>query len=55
MVLTHIPILGVMIWVATWLLTFGAVLRSRFGQQGGPVLPTTAIPPAPPAPPVAAP
>ena len=54
-VLTHIPILGAMIWVATWLLTFGAVLRSRFGQQGGPVLPTTAIPPAPPAPPVAAP
>lgn len=51
-VVTHIPVLGVMAWIATWLLTFGAVLRSRFGQQGGgPVLPTSAIPPA--APPVA--
>lgn len=47
-VVTHIPVLGVMAWIATWLLTFGAVLRSRFGQQGGPVLPTSAIPPAAP-------
>jgi hypothetical protein len=47
-IVTHVPVLGVMAWIATWLLTFGAVLRSRFGQQGGPVLPTTAIPPAEP-------
>ncbi|HET7825274.1 MAG TPA: hypothetical protein VFK90_08070, partial [Anaeromyxobacter sp.] len=53
--LTSIPILGWMAWIAALLLTFGAVLRSRFGSQGGAPLPTT-IPPAPPAaPPPAAP
>jgi hypothetical protein len=52
---TSIPLLGWMAWTAALLLTFGAVLRSRFGSQGGAPLPTT-IPPAPPAaPPPAAP
>lgn len=47
-VLAHIPVLGALVWIATWLVTFGAVLRSRFGQQGPPaVLPTTPV--APPA------
>jgi hypothetical protein len=50
---TAVPILGGMAWIAAALLTFGAVLRSRFGSQGGPVLPTTTVapPPPPPAPP----
>ncbi|HEY6097859.1 MAG TPA: hypothetical protein VIW03_00420, partial [Anaeromyxobacter sp.] len=54
-VLTSIPLLGWMAWVAAMLLTFGAVLRSRFGSQAAAVLPTT-TPPAPPAspPPAAA-
>jgi hypothetical protein len=43
--LTSIPFLGTMAWMATWLLTFGAVLRSRFGQHGAAVLPTTQVPP----------
>jgi hypothetical protein len=46
---TAIPFLGGMAWVAAMLLTFGAVLRSRFGSQP-PALPTPAPPPAPPAP-----
>jgi hypothetical protein len=47
--LTAIPFLGALVWIAVWLLAFGAVLRTRFGQT--PVLPiaTTAMPPAPPA------
>ena len=49
--ITAIPFLGCMAWVAAALLTFGAVIRSRFGSQSA-VLPTT-IPPA--APPPAAP
>ena len=44
---TQIPIVGGLAWIAAALITFGAALRSRFGQQG-PVLPTTiASPPAP--------
>ena len=46
---TSIPFLGWMAWIAAVLLTFGAVLRTRFGSQT-PVLPTT-VPPAPPPPP----
>jgi hypothetical protein len=42
---TAIPFLGGMAWVAASLLTFGAVLRSRFGSQSPPVLPTTSAPP----------
>jgi hypothetical protein len=36
---TQIPIVGGLAWIAAALITFGAALRSRFGQ--GPVLPTT--------------
>ncbi len=44
---TQIPIVGGLAWIAAALITFGAALRSRFGQLG-PVLPTTiASPPAP--------
>lgn len=50
---TAIPLLGGMAWIAAALLTFGAVLRSRFGSQT-PVLPTT-FPPAAPTPPAAIP
>lgn len=45
---TSIPVLGWMAWMAALLLTFGAVLRSRFGSQPGAVLPTTLPPTAPP-------
>lgn len=45
-VVTQIPVIGALAWLATWLLTFGAVLRTRFGQQAtDPILPTTAVPP----------
>jgi len=44
---TAIPFLGGMAWVAAALLGFGAVLRSRFGSNA-PVLPTTLPPVAPP-------
>jgi hypothetical protein len=44
---TAIPLLGGMAWIAAALLTFGAVLRSRFGSQA-PALPTTIPPPGPP-------
>jgi hypothetical protein len=51
---TQIPLLGGMAFVAAALLGFGAVLRSRFGSQ--PAALATAIPPAaPPPPPPAAP
>jgi hypothetical protein len=50
---TSIPFLGSMAWIAAVLLTFGAVLRSRFGNQPGAPLPTTVAPP--PAGPPAAP
>ncbi len=51
-VIMAIPFVGGLAWVAAALLTFGAVLRSRFGSQT-PVLPTT-IPPAAPPPPAPA-
>jgi hypothetical protein len=51
--ITAIPFLGGMAWIAAALLTFGAVLRSRFGSQVPPVLPTTIPPPAPPPAPAA--
>lgn len=40
----EIPVLGAMVWVATWFLAFGAVLRTRFGQPPA-ALPTTPAPP----------
>ncbi|ABS26327.1 STN domain-containing protein [Anaeromyxobacter sp. Fw109-5] len=46
---TEIPLLGALAWVAGALITFGAALRSRFGQQVT-VLPTTMAPPPAPAP-----
>ena len=45
--LTQIPFVGTLAWIAAALLTFGAAIRSRFGQQAPPILPTTAVPPAP--------
>ncbi len=44
-ILAQIPVLGGMVWVASWFLAFGAVLRTRFGQPPT-VLPTTPAPPA---------
>jgi len=44
-ILAEIPVLGGMVWVAAWLVTFGAVLRSRFGQTAS-ALPTTPATPA---------
>jgi hypothetical protein len=46
--LTAIPFLGALVWVAVWLLAFGAVLRTRFGQTPSMPLATTAMPPASP-------
>jgi hypothetical protein len=40
-VLVQIPVVGCLVWLATWLLGFGAVLRTRFGAPSS-VLPTTA-------------
>jgi hypothetical protein len=51
---TAIPFLGGMAWIAAALLTFGAVIRSRFGSQL-PVLATSVPPAAPPPPPPPAP
>ncbi len=48
-VVTQIPVVGAMAWVAAALLTFGAVLRTRFGSQT-PALATTLAPPPPPPP-----
>jgi hypothetical protein len=48
-ILTEVPFLGVIVWTAVWLLTFGAVLRSRFGQPGPGAPLDTSIPPAAPA------
>jgi hypothetical protein len=45
-VATQIPVLGWLVWTAVVLITFGGVLRTRFGQE--PVLPTSAMPPYPP-------
>ena len=41
-VLTQLPVLGGLIWFATWLVGFGAVLRTRFGAPSN-VLPTTPV------------
>ena len=55
----RIPILGWLCWIAAWMLVFGAVLRTRFGQPPAtpPVYGTTAAPPSmpPPMPPAAPP
>ncbi|HET7755433.1 MAG TPA: hypothetical protein VFK85_16130 [Anaeromyxobacteraceae bacterium] len=49
---TKIPVLGVLVWMAGWLFIFGAVLRTRFGQQPVAIEATTPMPPPfPPAPP----
>jgi hypothetical protein len=48
---TQIPLLGWLAWITAALLGFGAALRSRFGQHGPPVLPTTAVAPPPQPPP----
>jgi hypothetical protein len=49
-VLTAVPFLGFIVWTAVWLLTFGAVLQSRFGDPGRVDAPLeTRIPPPAPA------
>lgn len=40
---TQIPVVGWLVWTAAVIVTFGAVLRTRFGQE--PVLTTSAMPP----------
>jgi hypothetical protein len=50
--ITQIPVLGGLAFVAGWLLVFGAVLRSRGGSEGSALATATAVPP--PAPPPAA-
>lgn len=52
-VATHLPFLGWVVWIVLVMLTFGAVLRTRFGQE--PVLATATIGPPPPPPPAAGP
>lgn len=49
---TAVPVLGGMAWFGAALLTFGAVIRSRFGSQQ-PALPTSIPPGAPPPAPAA--
>lgn len=49
-VATQIPVLGWLAWTSAVIITFGAVLRTRFGQE--PVLPTSAPPPPPVPPPM---
>jgi hypothetical protein len=45
-ILTEVPVLGTIVWTAVWLLTFGAVVRSRFGQPGPAAQPlATSVPP----------
>jgi len=44
-VLTEIPFLGAVVWISVLLITFGAVLRTRFGQPREP-LSTSPVPPA---------
>jgi hypothetical protein len=45
-VATQIPVIGWLVWTAAVILTFGAVLRTRFGQE--PAMPTGLPPQAPP-------
>jgi len=54
-ILFKIPVLGGLAALTAWLVVFGAVIRTRFGQPP-PVIDTTVAPPPPPAapPPVAA-
>ena len=46
--ITQIPFLGWLIWIAAVMFTFGAVLRTRFGTSGPEPLSTTTVPPMPP-------
>jgi hypothetical protein len=49
--LTRVPVLGVLVWVAAWLATFGAVVRTAFGRAPSlDALPTTPLAPPPPRP-----
>jgi hypothetical protein len=50
-VLANIPIVGPLVWVAAWLVVFGAVLRTRFGRPEPlpPVPPIETQPPPAPA------
>jgi hypothetical protein len=43
--LVHIPVLGGLVWLATWCLGFGAVLRTRFGATTSAAVPTPTPPP----------
>jgi hypothetical protein len=52
---TKVPVLGFLVWIAGWLFIFGAVLRTRFGQEPTVVQATPIPPPFPPAPPSAPP
>jgi hypothetical protein len=52
-VATQIPVVGWLVWVAAVILTFGAVLRTRFGQE--PAVTASVPPAAPPVEPPAAP
>jgi hypothetical protein len=48
--ITQIPFLGWLIWIAAVMFTFGAVIRTRFGStagQAGPTAPPPLDPPAP--------
>jgi hypothetical protein len=47
-VLTSVPILGALASMAAWVLTFGAVIRSRFGQPPVVLETTPVAPPMPP-------
>ena len=53
-VVGQIPVLGTMAWITGWLLVFGAVVRTRFGQTPPAVLDTTPAAPPPPPPPAPA-
>lgn len=53
-VVGKIPVLGAMVWITAWLLVFGAVVRTRFGQTPPAVLDTTPVAPPPPPPPAPA-
>ncbi|MBI5066636.1 MAG: hypothetical protein HZB56_00230 [Deltaproteobacteria bacterium] len=49
-VIFRIPVIGVLAGLTAWLVVFGAVILTRFGQPQ-PVIDTTMAPPAPPPPP----
>ncbi|HEY6107103.1 MAG TPA: hypothetical protein VIV59_14050, partial [Anaeromyxobacteraceae bacterium] len=50
--LFKIPVLGCLAALTAWLVVFGAVIRTRFGQPQ-PVIDSTVAPPGPPPPPPA--